>query len=741
MDPILNDFHHTAATLTYHTPEIPIISNLTGAIATPEQLTTPTYWTNHLRHTVRFTDTLHTLHHNHVTTYLEITPTPTLSPLITDTLPDSPTPIAIAHPRRPEQHTLIAALAQAHIQGVPIDWTAYFRDHNPRQTRLPTYPFQRRRYWIDPPEQAAAHGGQDDAEDLWRAVENGDVEALAAALGAGAAEREPLAAVLPMLSSWRVRKRSCYRISWEPVPEPTGPAAAERSWLVAVPQGTASMELADALAAAGDRVVLLAVPTTPTTGQGDERPLRDILAAQPPVDAVLSLLAYAEDRDGVDALDRATAAVTATHALLAAVHETLLDTPVWLATGSAWAVEPDDPADDPAQAAVWGLGQALATEAPDRLVRLIDLPRKPDERAVRRIRTLLAHLETTENQLALRPSGLFARRLVPARPDERAANGWRPHGTVLIHGADTPLGERISRWVEEHGATVTVVRDGPDIVEDLLAAVRSAEDPPTAVLHIVPPPAAGPVGPARLRDALRGLHPAVILDRLVRELEPPLETVATVTSIAGVLGTAGFGNQAPADAFLTALAARRDADGLPAQVLEVVPWEADDPRERDGVRPLPQEAVLSLLGAAQPGTGPLLLADIDWARLAARLGPALVPPLLRSIPAVRQALGTVAAPTHSVLETLRKLPDDERIAYLTTLVQTQVAVALGYAEPDQIDPDGDLNGLGLSSFTSLELVTRLRGAGLRLAPAEVFEHPSAAALARHLHAGLQSAPT
>jgi acyl transferase domain-containing protein/D-arabinose 1-dehydrogenase-like Zn-dependent alcohol dehydrogenase/acyl carrier protein len=149
MDPILNDFHHTAATLTYHTPEIPIISNLTGAIATPEQLTTPTYWTNHLRHTVRFTDTLHTLHHNHVTTYLEITPTPTLSPLITDTLPDSPTPIAIAHPKRSAAEALAAAVSAAYAEGVEVDWAAYF-DAGPGHVELPTYPFQRTRYWLRP---------------------------------------------------------------------------------------------------------------------------------------------------------------------------------------------------------------------------------------------------------------------------------------------------------------------------------------------------------------------------------------------------------------------------------------------------------------------------------------------------------------------------------------------------------------------------------------------------------------
>ncbi|MFC5883346.1 acyltransferase domain-containing protein, partial [Streptomyces virginiae] len=74
MDTILNDFHTTAATLTYHTPTIPIISNLTGQPATTEQLTNPHYWTQHLRHTVRFNDGIHHLHHHNVTTYIELGP-------------------------------------------------------------------------------------------------------------------------------------------------------------------------------------------------------------------------------------------------------------------------------------------------------------------------------------------------------------------------------------------------------------------------------------------------------------------------------------------------------------------------------------------------------------------------------------------------------------------------------------------------------------------------------------------
>ncbi|WP_189285693.1 acyltransferase domain-containing protein, partial [Streptomyces anthocyanicus] len=81
MDGMLHDFHHTATQLTYHEPTIPIVSTLTGNLATHNDLRTPTYWTDQLRNTVRYTQAIHTLHTAGVTTYTEIGPDATLTPL------------------------------------------------------------------------------------------------------------------------------------------------------------------------------------------------------------------------------------------------------------------------------------------------------------------------------------------------------------------------------------------------------------------------------------------------------------------------------------------------------------------------------------------------------------------------------------------------------------------------------------------------------------------------------------
>ncbi|MFI6645982.1 type I polyketide synthase, partial [Streptomyces sp. NPDC050504] len=146
LDPILNDFHTIAATLTYHQPRIPIISTLTGEIARPEDLTTPHYWTRQLRHTVRFHPTLTTLNAQNTTTYLELGPDTTLTTLTHTTTDTTATPLL--HPNQPETHTLLTALATTHTHGTPINWHAVYTPHHPSTTPLPTYPFQHHPYWL-----------------------------------------------------------------------------------------------------------------------------------------------------------------------------------------------------------------------------------------------------------------------------------------------------------------------------------------------------------------------------------------------------------------------------------------------------------------------------------------------------------------------------------------------------------------------------------------------------------------
>ncbi|MCQ8835685.1 type I polyketide synthase [Streptomyces malaysiensis] len=151
MDGMLDAFRKIAEQLQYHTPHTPIISNLTGNTATPEQLCSPEYWVHHVRNTVRFSDGIHHLHQLGITTTLELGPDPTLTTLAKQhTTPETKTVhIPLLRAQQPETETFTTAITRAHAHGTPITWnTIYATTDTTRTTTPPTYPFQRRRYWL-----------------------------------------------------------------------------------------------------------------------------------------------------------------------------------------------------------------------------------------------------------------------------------------------------------------------------------------------------------------------------------------------------------------------------------------------------------------------------------------------------------------------------------------------------------------------------------------------------------------
>ncbi|MFY1684169.1 SDR family NAD(P)-dependent oxidoreductase [Micromonospora sp. WMMD730] len=153
MEPMLAEFHQVAAGLTFAPPRVPVVSNLTGRLADPDEITTPGYWVRHVREAVRFHDGIATLEAAGVTTFLEVGPDAVLTAMgrecVTDT--GGVTLVPVLRGGRDEAATLLTALATLHTRGVPVDWRAWFAPTGARVTDLPTYPFQRRRLWLDAP--------------------------------------------------------------------------------------------------------------------------------------------------------------------------------------------------------------------------------------------------------------------------------------------------------------------------------------------------------------------------------------------------------------------------------------------------------------------------------------------------------------------------------------------------------------------------------------------------------------
>ncbi|WP_312866545.1 thioester reductase domain-containing protein [Streptomyces boluensis] len=126
------------------------MSTYTGTLATEEQLTSPDYWTDQLRGTVRFADALGTLDAHDVTTYVELGPDTTLTALAGATLADgTATAVSLLRPGQSEPDATTRALATLHNHGTRIDWNAYFDGTQAQPAPLPTYAFQHERYWVE----------------------------------------------------------------------------------------------------------------------------------------------------------------------------------------------------------------------------------------------------------------------------------------------------------------------------------------------------------------------------------------------------------------------------------------------------------------------------------------------------------------------------------------------------------------------------------------------------------------
>jgi phthiocerol/phenolphthiocerol synthesis type-I polyketide synthase E len=156
MDPILEAFQERVRSTQRNPPQIPFLSNLSGTWITPEQAMSPEYWTKHLRHAVRFSDGVQELLKESNRVFLEVGPGNTLSTLVRQHVngPGSSRVVisSLRHPQEKESDDafILKSLGQLWLAGVDVNWSGFYEGESRSRVVLPTYPYERRRHWIDP---------------------------------------------------------------------------------------------------------------------------------------------------------------------------------------------------------------------------------------------------------------------------------------------------------------------------------------------------------------------------------------------------------------------------------------------------------------------------------------------------------------------------------------------------------------------------------------------------------------
>ncbi|MER6052029.1 type I polyketide synthase [Streptomyces sp. NPDC001793] len=741
--------------------DVPLYSTVTGARTSGRELDAE-YWYRNLRETVRFQQAIEAMAADGFGFFVEASTHPLLAVGVQQTLEAGDHEgVVIGSLRRDSggADRLLLSLLEGHVRGLPAGLTRVL----PRgaQITLPTHAFQREHYWLVP---SAARTSDADAR-FWEAVERQDLDRLAADLGTA----DGLPQVVPALARWR-RERQLhadldglrYRITWRTAD--LSPAAAARipgRWLLA--GDTSLLPAADLFDQAVETLQLPAEPGGRTALGAQlaslEGPFDGVLYAGHDAGALLTLAQALGD--------------TGTGALL------------WCLTRGAVAASAADPAPDPAGAALWGLGRVISLERPGAWGGLVDLPAGAPGTDTDAALTALLGAPGPEDQLAVRPDGLYVRRLdtVTTRP---AAGSWRPSGTVLITGGTGAIGGHLARWLARHGncSLVLLSRRGPEApgAEELAAELRAggttvrvlaadvadrdemsrvldalaAEgEPVRSVFHaagIAQNTALTDITPQEFRAVTAAkIAGAEVLDDLLHDTD--LDAFVVFSSISAIWGSARSGAYAAGNAYLDALVERRRARGAAGTSIAWGIWadagmvdaQTAEALRRIGLGAIPPErAVAALQRTLDAGPDTVTVADVDWEPFAAGYTASRPRPLIEDLEQVRalRASGGAADPTaaEDFRTRLRALAPDDRKGALLDLVRTEAAAELGLPDAQRLETNRSFRDLGFDSLASVGLRKRLDArTGLTTPVTLAFDHPSPAATAAFLLAELRAA--
>jgi acyl transferase domain-containing protein/acyl carrier protein len=732
MDEIADRFAAIAAGLSFGPPRIKWVSSMTGQLMGRSDAADPSYWRRQVREPVRFRAAMETLHHLGNFVFLEVGPGTTLSALGRQSISGSDRLwLPSLGKGDGEWQRLLDSVSRLYKHGAEVGWTAFDRPYDRRRVELPTYPFERQRYWFENPQPA------------------GPVAPFPKAEPALALATNP-------------RRDSLFEVVWETVERRKPQLRIAGDWLIVADRTGVGPELAARLSAIGGDVSLMQ-PADNIKTAASAKAWKNVVFLRG-LDAPLSAELTPESLENVqrdlccsilDLLRGMSAASSASPPRL------------WLITQCGQAVG-DDRSVAVAQSTLWGIAQSIGEEHPEWNCTCVDLDAGTAEASAADLcEELLAN--DSEDHIALRDSQRLAMRIVPVPASHSARNSpaicVSEDATYIITGGFGALGQRVARWIIERGARTVVLtgRSAPSAaageliecaefhgariipyradvsqcaqVERMLAEIAATLPPLRGVVH-----AAGVLDDGVLGEQTWERFDRVFAAKLLGSWNlhlvtatVPLDFFVLFSSVAAVIGAPGQSNYAAANAFQDSLAHYRRRCGLPGTSIAWGAWSEGmaargalgKRRELLGVHTMAVDDALRLFGQIMDYQPEHVLAGaFDWTRFTARYQPRPIPGRFRRLVSA-PSVGAVRLAEPDLMRQLTGLSQPAGAAILRDYLRGLTIRVLGFAPGREIDPAQPLQELGLDSLMAVELRNALSAALRQNLPATLlFSYPA-----------------
>ena len=635
MEPMLGEYAEILKTVSFASPHTDIVSNLTGKLATAD-IITPAYWCRHIRETVQFAVGMETLHQQGCDIFIEIGSHPILLGMGIRCLPkviDGWLPSL--RKGQGDWQSLLQSFRTLYLQGVSVDWAGFDQDYPRQRLQLPTYPFERSRYWLETAQNFESTSSSlalvSNQTPILKLFLQGNTEKLARLLtSTQQATDEPMTPknVLENLikaHQWQLQvaplQNLLYQIQWQSKPNCLKSSSQKLgTWLIFADRGGLGQALAQQLQKQGHQCILVyAADAYQTSNNGIwfmnpdrdtdyEHLWQDVLTESDlPVTKILHLWSLETEFRGTMTPSSLQQVQKRTCGSVLSLVQSLaksgqpVTSPLWLVTRGAISISHSCPS--MAQAPLWGLGKVIALEHYQFWGGMIDLA--PDIPA-NEVEMLLQAIETAneEDQLAVRDGDWYVPRLVPSQPLDVLPLRLRPDNTYLITGGLGALGLQVAQCfvqqgashivligrseaspqaqnvlnvLKQQGVTVKVAQADvscPEAMARLLEVIKTSMPPLRGVIH-----AAGTLNDGVLSQQTWERFCQVMAPKVggawnlhQLTLDLPLDFFVCFSSTAALLGSPGQANYAAANTFLDVLAHYRQGLGLPGLSINWGPW-------------------------------------------------------------------------------------------------------------------------------------------------------------------------